>query len=885
MKKIISLLLVLMTVITAIPSVTAMAAAPEYTVTGYILNVYGMEEAEYVRLAPGVYNNTADLRAAEGLVQIDQKHVLARVSEGTFIYELPESGDYTIWIRYTDKTTSLFSFTVETQEPEVSFYGLKMTIKNLENVNYIVIADGYRNTYRECADNKVLGFPKSRITNIKSFSYMLPAPGEYTVCLRYEDGGDVILHAESTVDVPTLVPDGLTLTVSNIPDIYVVRVAPGEYATSGEIKRADGVRNFGAKTIKSADPYVISFPQDGSGAYSVAVQYNNGYTEIHNVDIEKKVPTVVKAEHSVTFGNLGGLYVIRYAPGEYTTAGEIKRAEGSQYVRPESIDGEFTVDGLNGVYSFLVQYKDGSINVMTYTFEDKTPDQPDEPDPTIELASDFSVSRAFGDHMMVQRDKKLTVWGSAPATENGKYVCAAFKGELTLALVQDGYWNAVFEKTFPASAEPAVIQVIGNGKEVYFTDVLVGDVYYAMGQSNIFWSYQWVLSDLLSHNLYSEVAGVTTDDSSNIRLFRNSFEYYRSLDGYFKQGTALPFTEVIGPDAVWKLPSAGASDFSAMGYLFAWNLSQATDVPIGVIEIDASGMPITTFAPNELAEKWGDEYLNPNDNAYYAKIGDVLTTNPSRAAYNQQIHPLEKFSTAGILWYQGESDFLNTELIYGDTKSTFSYQLVELMEYFRAHFGNSDFPVYIVEYPSCYNTGSGSYLDFGRVRSELGNAHMLLENSYLISSSDLWKDTTFWNNAHPYCKPAQARRAANIALAVNYGIDDVDFMAGPQVRDFEIVDEYTVKIHFDFVGEGLATYGGNPVAGIQVLTSNVAAADTEWYTPASVQITAPDELTVTHPGAIYGVRYHFVTEYSFPDNVNLCNSVGMPAIAFARYWK
>ena len=41
----------------------------------------------------------------------------------------------------------------------------------------------------------------------------------------------------------------------------------------------------------------------------------------------------------------------------------------------DRIEGDFAVTGLNGVFSFLVQYADGSINVFTYTFEDAQPQQ------------------------------------------------------------------------------------------------------------------------------------------------------------------------------------------------------------------------------------------------------------------------------------------------------------------------------------------------------------------------------------------------------------------------------------------------------------------------------------------------------------------------------
>ena len=891
-RKMISLILAIIMTLAVIPAAGAYAAAPDHTVTGYTVAVPGMENAEYVRFAPGIHATTNELRAAEGLVQLDRTRVQARTSaDGVFRYDMPRSGDHTLWIRYTDKSTVLFTYNVAAPAPELSFDGLKMTIKNLEDVFYIVVAYGYRTTYRECADNKALGFPGTRITDIKKFTYTIAEPGEYTVCLRNGDGTNTILHGVSEVETPVLTADGLTLSVGNIPDVYVIRVAPGEYSTGGDIKRAEGSRNFSSKTIKGADPYVISFPQDGSGTYSVAVQYNNGYSEVHTVEIQKKVPTVEKGEHSITFGSLGGLYVIRYAAGEYTTGGDIKRAPGSQYVRPADAGESFTLDNLDGTYSFLVQYADGSVNVMTYTFEDE-PVQ-------IELARDFNVSRAFGDHMVVQRDKKLTIWGWAPASENGRYVLVNFKDSLCLAVVQDGFWYAEYPDGFPASSDPGVLSFIGEGKSVTYTDVLVGDVYLVMGQSNVYWPYSGVVQDCMTNGAADTVIGFNTLDTNNIRLMRNSSTFYTGLTGIYAQGSAVEFPDVLSPNAVWQTPSVGANDFSAIGYMFAFRLAQNVNVPIGMIEIDASGYPLSTFAPNELVEKWKSDYPNP-DNPYanYVRIGNeeagyINTNLASRFAYNQQLYPFLRCCISGILWYQGESDYFSTQMLYGPDQTVFINEFTELMAYYRSHLGNSDYPIYVVEFPSHYsNNGANPFIDFGYVRTELGTVHMRIPDCYLVASSDLWRNITFWNNPHPYCKPAQAMRAAQLALSTNYAAADVatsipatNDIAGPQLKEVINVDAYTVKLKFDYVGTGLTTSQGDDLRGFQVLTSYAFPAVDNWAAPSSVAITGTDEITVTYSAPIYGVRYHYGTEFYFPVEVNVCASTGIPMVAFARYWE
>lgn len=508
-------------------------------------------------------------------------------------------------------------------------------------------------------------------------------------------------------------------------------------------------------------------------------------------------------------------------------------------------------------------------------------------------ASNFTVSGAFGDHMTVQRNEKLTVWGFADAAENGNYIDVTFKGQTASARVVNGKWEATFALTFPASSGGAELKVIGADKTVTFTDVLVGDVYYVMGQSNVYWSMQMLIDDLAANNLSSQLADITYTDDTNIRLFRNSSVYYMLNTGEDRQGTAKVFEDVESKNATWKLPSEGALDFSAVGYLFAYEIAQNSDVPVAMIEIDASGLPLTAFAPNELAEMWGSDIMG-DDGIYYMKLGKAENNNlvvyplQSRFAYNQQIHPLRKFSCAGILWYQGESDMANTIANYGIDEWTFSTEFADLMNYFRSNFGNSDFPVYIMEFPSCYPYASGAqYLPTGNVRAELGTIPMILDDSYVIPSSDLFTDKYWQNSIHPYCKPAQAKRAASMVLANEYGIGDINYVAGPTLESVEYVDEYTAVLTFKYVGDGLEVYSedeSGDIYGLQVLIDPSNYFDGNWEnTTGYSKVTAPNQITITFNKPIYGVRYNAITEYMFPVEVNIHNSEMIPMVAFVDY--
>ena len=509
-------------------------------------------------------------------------------------------------------------------------------------------------------------------------------------------------------------------------------------------------------------------------------------------------------------------------------------------------------------------------------------------------ASEFTVSRAFGDGMVVQRNEKLSVWGFAPESENGNYVDVSFKGQKASARIADGQWKAVFNFDFSADAAGSDIVVSGADKTVTISDVLVGDVYFVIGQSNIDYNMTDLKNALTEASQLYQIDGVEFDDASNIRLFRNSNRYYITETGENAQGTATVFEDVKSEEATWKKPSVGGSDFSAIGYLLANRLAADLQIPIGMIEIDASGAPLTSFAPNELAEKWGSDYFNEELGIYCMKLGSAENGNyipfllPSRFVYNQQINPLKNFSCAGLVWYQGESDFLNTVDYYGKDGWTFATEFADLMNYYRANFGNSDFPVYMIEFPPCFNVAANAaYIPTGYVRAELGSVPTILDDCYVVPSSDLWNQVYWQNNLHPYCKPAQSKRLAEMILANEFEIGDMEYVAGPTLKNVEYVDDCTVVLTFDYVGDGIYAFSDDEsgdIYGLQVLIDEDNYYDDYWAdVNGTAEFTAANEITITFTQPIYGVRYNAITENYFYASANLCNSKRVPMVSFADY--
>ena len=874
-----------------------------------------------IRIAKGVYSTAGEIKRADGVINYDSKTIAGFTYDAVIKIPCPEEGTYSFWIR-CDQGEFVYQCTLNNFKYAVSVNGLDVKLDNINSsVATVVFAKGNLSTYRECKNNAMFTTGSARLKDLHSFSYTVASKDigddgvlDITVLVRDSDNKDTFLHSKIEVNVPSITTDGLNITVDGLSGVKCIKRVFGTFSTVAEVKAQPSVVTYGSNVAQGADSAVLHIPHEG--ALTVSIQYKNGYAKIINLDIVQKRPTFVQDGNTVTLGNLDDLYVVRYAKGTYAKPNAVKLAPGSKVLRSSAIsDGKIVITDLEeGDWTVIVQYNEESINVFNFTVEEETH----------ELASvKVSYSEAFTDDMILQRDEPLSVWGWADAADEGKEVQVNFKGETAYGKIENGSWKATFKKTFAYDTNKNNLEIVDATGTQTVKNVLVGDVYYVIGQSNVHYCMTELVYDLGKKGVSDELT-VDYDDNDNIRFLRSSSVYNMTLTGAFMQGTALEFTHLLGntsPASIstagkpnWQTPSEIAGDivanwnrvatertfaanntFSALGYLFAYNMAQKTEVPIGVIEIDASGCALNTFSPNELCDKWGDEVYDPATGTYsYAlkdKNGNVIASNTalkSRFAYNQQLYPMINFSCAGVIWYQGESDMMNAAANYapGEYKEeTFAHQFTDLMNYFRSHFGNSDFPVYVIEFPSCFSGGNNAYLPTGGVRTEVGIIPSLLDNSYVVSSTEFfWDiyDKAWSNNIHPYIKHMQAERLTNIVLATNddYGVD-------PSVYDINIVGSPTFKsatynnnivdIKFNYVGSTL-TFAFDNMKGFDIYVNGAWTAVTD-----NIAITSPDTITITADSEILGVRYNYKTDSVFGDDEGLMSYVEdapIPAAAF-----
>ena len=488
-------------------------------------------------------------------------------------------------------------------------------------------------------------------------------------------------------------------------------------------------------------------------------------------------------------------------------------------------------------------------------------------------ATQFTVSNVFANDMVVQRNEHIRVWGWADASQNGKKVTGEFKGMFAEAIIENGAWEITFGARMEASAEMGhTMKIYADGVSYEFKDVLVGDVYMVMGQSNCAYTVQ-------NHHLYVNTPDKggkdVLDYNAPIRIHYNS---QMQTQGYPKWGTEEVCLEVKS-GSTWQRADSyeDIASFTAIGYLFAHNYVKLTDskVPIGLIEIDGNGRPLGAFMCNEVATEKGTDRFDANK-GYYVTTG--VNGDAGRFLYNCYMYPFERYALAGLIWYQGESDLLQANTrVYAENFSA-------LMTYMRSTHNliNKDFPVYYVEFPTIYqkpanHVGDWHYMDVGMIRAAMGEIQRILPNSHQIVSTDLWSDNTFFNNLHPNCKFEQSERAAILAAAVNgEGGKTMAQGNGPILVSMEVLEGGKKAIlTYENVGEGLKTTdGGNIVKGFHLYRKNVSLNPKAELTAT---ITAPNQITIESNTGISGLAYNAITDNVYGVDINLCNSEGVPA--------
>lgn len=480
----------------------------------------------------------------------------------------------------------------------------------------------------------------------------------------------------------------------------------------------------------------------------------------------------------------------------------------------------------------------------------------------------------FSDHMVLQRDQPLPVWGRADA---GATVQVTFGSQTANATADaSGHWVAKLGPE-PASATPATLQVRSGDKMLTFEDVLVGEVWLCSGQSN--------MQVQVRESLNADIVALGGADPL-LRL-------------YTVDRVASP-TPRFSANATWAAATpSNIPNFSAVGFHFGTLLRNTLDVPIGLVSASWGSTPaiawtrpsvldrhplflanlaewekgMKTFPERFLVykakcEAWNISKGNPPD----AKVDhwtyndapkpppyDPNGSNRAGNLANGMLSTIAPFALRGVIWYQGEND---TNWV----PEKYHERLHLMVDDWRVWWQNPALAFGVVQLAA-----------HGQPVAEIGNDEWarLRESQRRFAAEDphaglaVAIDVGEANNIHPYDKETVGQRLARWALADVY--KKISLRGGPE--PVAATFDSLARIRFDSVGGGLWAFNGGSLEGFTVAGANGV------YYAASAVIKGKDVVEVSSPAvpAPQSVRYAWSRN---PRGANLTNKQRLPAGPF-----
>lgn len=461
---------------------------------------------------------------------------------------------------------------------------------------------------------------------------------------------------------------------------------------------------------------------------------------------------------------------------------------------------------------------------------------------SIQSYADVTLPRVFSSHMVFQQQKPILIWGKASPNET---VTIRLKNsERRVVAKQDGTWQVKFPAQ-QASFESFDV-IISGGNTIRLSDVLVGEVWLCSGQSNMEYTMQ------LRKGYKAPAKGkdrtleeLAKPENRNIRLL---------LVGR-KKGHA-PDVETIG----WqRCNSESLASFSAAGYFFGKELLETLQVPIGLISSSWGGSRIEPWTPASAYEKSADIQT-------VKKGSNTLVDNAvAGEMFEGMIRPLAPFALRGFLWYQGESNVMFEDALYGRKQKV-------LIDAWRKLWKDQQLSFHYVQIaPYSYSRRKDKMQHTTETLPwfwEIQTKAMDPKRSGMVVITDLVDDLS---DIHPSYKWEVGRRLALWALAKDYAQNNIVF-SGPLYKRNHI-QEGRIALEFDHIGSGLICQGE------QLTWFEIAGADKS-FVPAEARIEGNKVIvsSTAVPRPLY-VRFAW-SEQARP---NFFNHEGLPAVPFRTY--
>ncbi len=479
------------------------------------------------------------------------------------------------------------------------------------------------------------------------------------------------------------------------------------------------------------------------------------------------------------------------------------------------------------------------------------------------LKADVQLPSIFSENMVIQQGVSVPVWGWADKNEQ---VTVIFQGQRVTTRAKDGKWMVKL-KNLTATTQPQVLIVDGKNR-IKYTNVLVGEVWVASGQSNM----EWPLNRSFE----------ATND------IQNSYNPMIRLYTVPKTKSSKPLDDVKSEWVECNPQTVGS--FSAVAYYFGRDLQKARGVPVGVIHTSWGGSPAEVWMSQDVLEsnpEYKRDILEPSKNAVekynealdnYRKTAQELKNQGKRISaqaprapwipcelYNGMIAPIVPFAVKGAIWYQGESN----------AGRAYQYRALfqDMIKNWRQKWGQKEFCFLAVQLAPFIPGNRQKPEQPGESDwAELREAQMLAAKQLPNVGVAVITDYGEEHDIHPKKKEPVGQRLALLARGIDYKEHGLVY-SGPIYKKMKI-DGDKVILHFDHIGSGLVAKDGGALKGFAI-----CGEDKKWvWANAEIAGKNSELVVVAHPE----IKKPIAVRYGWADypEVNLFNKEGLPASPF-----
>ncbi|MGB1131029.1 MAG: sialate O-acetylesterase, partial [Haloferula sp.] len=466
-----------------------------------------------------------------------------------------------------------------------------------------------------------------------------------------------------------------------------------------------------------------------------------------------------------------------------------------------------------------------------------------------------------------------------------------------------GDWRVDLDPLEASKEERAFKVTNGEGKAIELTGVLVGEVWFSSGQSNMVWT----AGKSMVNELARELAGA----EEKIPIREINIETVSALYPQ-KRATSLEGWKTI----------EGASNFSALSLAFAHELYQALDVPIGILLSAHSNTRIEAFTQRKAIEEHsglkvdvdlihdGDPLTEQGRVAFakydadlkswqeeagrIAEAGGKLPARPKLPGiagmwrgpsqfFNGKINPVVPYAVRGAIWCQGTSNSHDGRI--------YAARMEALVRGWRDAWGMPEMPFYFTQM-QCYGSPDPDNVGFADIRQA---QHLFFinnrENVGMVVQSDLNsarpQGIHYWEKLHP------GMRMARWALAKDYGKEIAytgPIFSGSKIEGDKVIVSFEKSSLFgglmvgskgmakDYREEGKYVEPARPTPGEKLNHFRVCGADRKWHAAEAEIVGDTVVVSSNKVSKPVGVQYAYS---AVPENSNLYNKAGLPATPFA----